>query len=561
MDNIKTTFKFNISQRLLLVAMAVLSVFRLLLTFGLHVYFVPDTTYDDIMQITKVLSIVEGNWLGAYNSMTLVKGVGFPVITALFSFLNVPFLLAYHTLYVAACAVFLYAVHPLVKSKLVLLALYIGVLFNPIAFAIDVNRYYRDTAYYSLAFLTLSLFLCFLTRRSKLSHAFFAGFFLSLATLTREDSHFLFLYAAVVLCVSLLFVFLYKEHTIKKCAAKIVLIIFGFFAVSAPLSAVNFYFYGTQDLDEYTSSSFADAYGALSRLDGGLNDSQITIPHTERIKLYEHSPAFAELYEYLDAPGAVFEGWKQEQGEYKAGYFSFVLRDAAAFAGHFDTAQSADDYFTRLANEVNAYCDTLDYEVGSKRSGIHARFYAEDVPNMLDAFVQGIISTSKFQNISCIPIPAEADDEYLNIFENLTHSTVAANRYYENGQIVPNYPHTGFNLWMYRGMRVIIICFQFAFPALFVAAFALWVFGTVRVLAKKCTAPQVVQWLAASSFLGVYIARMVMLAFVHATTFPTVYNPAYQAAGYTALAAFVFLQLALAADCFVCKTCPNKEKK
>ena len=79
-----------------LIAVAVLAtILRIMLTNGLMVYFVPGTQYDDIMQISKAFSIIKGNWLGEYGSMTLVKGVGYPLIVAIFNFLNIPYILGF----------------------------------------------------------------------------------------------------------------------------------------------------------------------------------------------------------------------------------------------------------------------------------------------------------------------------------------------------------------------------------------------------------------------------------------------------------------------------------
>ncbi len=542
LKNLLINIENKITTKVFLIIFILALIFRLMLTAGMQVYFIPDTTYDDIMQISKTLSILNGEWLGEYGSLTLVKGVGYPLLTAIFSFLSIPYILAWHSVYVLASVVFIYAVYPLIKSKLSILIIYFAVLFNPIAFTIGTNKFYRDTAYYSIAFLAISFFLCFITRNDKKLYAFFAGFSLALAVLTREDSHFILVYMIAVIIAGFI-IDLINKKGFKNCLIKISLVALGYIVVISPISYINYSYYKTFDLDEYQSSSFADAYGALSRLDGGLNDSRITIPYEERMKLYENSPAFNELYPLLDAQDAQFETWKEIHGEYKTGYFSFVLRDAAASLGYFETAEKSDEYFTRLANEVNEYCDNLDYEVGNERSGVHARFYLEDTPEIINSFIKGVISTSKFENISCLPIPANADDEYLKIFEDATNSTIAADRYMKTGEIVNNYSLSGFNLYMQRAIRVIIIVYQLVFPVVMIVSVLLWILDTIKVLLRKYNAEKIISWLSASSLLGVYVARMVMLAFVDATTFSTVLNPTYQAATYTVMVAFAAFQI------------------
>ncbi len=545
MGKIKSVFNFiehKLNRNTVIIIFALALIFRLMLTCGLQVYFIPDTTYDDIMQISKTLSILNGEWLGEYGPLTLVKGVGYPLLTAIFSFLNLPYILAWHSVYIIATLVFIYAIFPKVKTKISLIIIYLFVLFNPIAFTIGTNKFYRDTAYYSLAFLSISLFLCFLTRNENKIYSFFAGFSLALAIITREDSHFIIIYVVAVIISAFIVNFINKKG-FKGLVVKIALVLAGYIIVILPISYINYSYYKTYDLDEYSTSSFADAYGALSRLDGGLSDSGITIPYEERMKLYENSPAFNELYPLLDAQDAQFSTWKEIHGEYRTGYFSFVLRDAVAALGYYSSAQASNEYFTRLANEVNTYCDSLDYPVGNERSGVHARFYFEDFGNIANSFIKGVLSTSKFEGVSCLPIPADADDTYLKIFEDATHSTIAADRYMENGEIVANYSLQGFNLWMQRAIRVIIIIYQLIFPLLMILAFILWLLDSLKVILKKKTQSEVICWLSISSILGAYIARMVMLAFVDATTFGTVNNPTYQAASYVLIVAFVIWQI------------------
>lgn len=74
------------------------------------------------------------------------------------------------------------------------------------------------------------------------------------------------------------------------------------------------------------------------------------------MKLYEASPAFAELYPMLDAPDARYKVWKELQGEYRTGYFGFILRDAAQTIGKFDSAETADAYFSQLGTGSKRLC-------------------------------------------------------------------------------------------------------------------------------------------------------------------------------------------------------------
>lgn len=532
--------KFNIP----LIIGGVFTILRLLLSMGLMVYFVPDSGYDDIMQITKALAISSGQWLGEYGSMTLVKGVGFPLITALFHTLHIPYILGYQALYCGACLMFAKAISPLIKNKYLVLLAYLMVLFNPIAFSNAITRYYRDIAYYSVAFLSISACLCMLTHVKKKWCFFLSGICLCLAATVREDSQWLYIYCIACFAFAIVFEVIDKKITIKDMAVKSVAVLVGFAALALPICTANYLNYSTFTLDEYNSGAYAKAYGALSRFDRGREDSRTTICYEERMALYENSPTFNKLYPYLDHEDAHFKQWKEIQGDYRTGYFSFVLRDAAWLSEGFKNGAQSKEYFNRLSQEVNAYGDSLK-GTGRHRNGMTARLYSKDIPKVISATAKGIALTAKYNAVSCIPIQAQADDKYLKVFEEYTGSVCAADRYMPDGSTVENYHLTGANRWAQRFMRVIIIGYRIITPILLAAAVILWTAQGYRCLKnRKLT----VKWVASSSLLCAFLLRCAMIGFVNATMFSAIDNPAYQAASYGVMIGFIALQFALWID-------------
>lgn len=522
-------------------AAGIFTLLRLALCSGLWIQFSAGTQYDDIMQITKAFSITNGEWLGEYGSMTLVKGVGYPLITALFHGLKLPYLLGWNLIGVFACAVFVWAVAPLVRSRFVLLLCYLFLLFNPIAFDSGVNRYYRDIGYYALAFLAAALFCAFLIRQ-KVWIAACGGAALAAAALTREDSQWLYIYAAGCWIAVLVLRAVKKQAFVRLLGWSACAALCGYAALCLPLSWMNYMHYGTFALDEYNSGSYAAAYGALSRLDGGLEDARITIPESERLLLYQHSDAFAQLYPYLDAPDALYAAWKELQGEYRTGYFSFVLRSAAEKAGKYASAQEANAYFTQLAQEVNAYCE--EHPSGPPRKTIVGRFYAKDLPAMAASWGKGIWLSVRFSGLSAVPVPVHEDDAYLKHYEDYTGSVCAAIRDMEDGSVVENYHPEGMRLWMQRGCRILIIVYQLLTPVLFAAACVLWLLWGISALrfwnAQNRT---LCLWIAQSSLLCLFLVREAMLAYVDVTAFSTINYPPYQAASYPILLGFIALVL------------------
>ncbi len=554
----KMTIQHKTAGFFIIAAMA--TVFRLALTKGLMICFGVGTQYDDLMQIVKAFSIGSGNWLGEYGSMTLVKGVGYPLITAIFHWLKIPYVLGFHLIYVIGSIAFAWAIHPVIKNRLVLLLAYLFVLFNPIAFSNSLTRYYRDIAYYALCMVFVSVMLGLLIRQKGKLAAAAAGFSLAMCILCREDGQWLYIYAAS--CVAA--VLLHRSIADKKLYAsfwkELLCMVAAYACVVLCICGINYKHYKTFVLDEYNSGAYAQAYGALSRLHGEEGNTQVVIPYSERQKLYEYSPAFAQLKPFLDGNDPRFEPWKIVKDDYRTGYFSFNLRDAIAALGYYKDAPSTNRYLNQLAAEVNEYCDTVSENAYRKRSTIVSRFYPEYIPWIGLSTLNAARSTLTYANISCIPLQCEQDDTYLKIFESFTHSTVAANRYMESGEIVENYHLTGFARWMQRAMRVLIIVYKTVVPVLFGISVLYLLFQTVSLL-RKYTERLFIRWIAGQSLLALFLLRSFMIGYVDATSYSAAENPSYLAASYVVMGCFVALQVSGIVSDFSEKRKVNSKEK
>ncbi len=526
---------------------------RLFMCAGMFVQFSSAAIYDDILQVQKAFSSVSGQWLGEFGPMTLVKGVGYPLLTAFFSAIHIPYIFAYHLLYTLACLLFVYAVSPVVKNNFLRLLLYVFLLFNPIAFSGQITRFYRDIGYYSVAFIAISAALGLMLRaqdgKGVKFFAVFTGASLAFACMFREDSQWLMVYTvACVLVFGAVRIMLLKKQGFKKAAMAASAVAVAFALCMGAVSLVNFVHYGVFTADDYNTGPFAAAYGAISRLNNEFDDPSVTIYKAQRLQLYELSPAFAELKEQLDGESLRFQGFLEAQGEYKTGYFSFFMRYMVADIGYYTTAQAANEYYTRLADEVNALCDSGAVAAGPKRSGVVARFYPWMAGPIAKITVEEIFSVLHGTGLSQYAGPASEDDVYLKIYENFAHATIAADRYYEGGSIAANYNLSGVKLLCQRAAGWCIRLYQLAMPPLFFAAVIVFLAYGFFGLAKRIAgfafwAP----WLAAASLLSAFIVRCAMLAYVTVGSFSTLGTPSYEAACYPVLLAFIGMGLCLAA--------------
>ena len=78
--------------------------------------YIPENKYDDALMLKQANSILQGKWLGEYNSLTLVKGPITPIFIAILNKLHIPFLIGQELLYDVSC-LFVYTFSKTIKNK------------------------------------------------------------------------------------------------------------------------------------------------------------------------------------------------------------------------------------------------------------------------------------------------------------------------------------------------------------------------------------------------------------------------------------------------------------
>ena len=128
----------------LLLIMAGFGLVKQLLVYNLPIMAVPKGVHDDWIMVHLADTLRSGQWLGEYNSLTLTKGMFFPLYLAVINFFHLSYLNVTALLYTVSCMVFVYALRPLVKKPLPRLALYLALLWNPVSYSLPVSYTHLD---------------------------------------------------------------------------------------------------------------------------------------------------------------------------------------------------------------------------------------------------------------------------------------------------------------------------------------------------------------------------------------------------------------------------------
>jgi hypothetical protein len=360
-------------------AAVALTALKLWLTSGQTVYAIGPAFHDDKLFAGLAAHLINGDWLGPYDQFTLAKGPMFPAFLAGVFWLGLPLLLVQQLFYAGACAVVTRVLAPWLRPAAAQFSLYTLLLWNPMSYdAGNLSRLMRQNIYTPLALLVIAGLVLFFSRRREpwrrqAGPVILAGLALGSFWLTREES--VWLLPAVGLLLLGLAASLGREFPARWRGLAVSL---GLFVLAALLpiltvSALNLRHYGWFGTVEFRAGGFKAAYGALTRLKTGPELPQVPVTRQMRELAYEISPAFAQLRPHLE--GEVGDRWIERglfpaaERQIRGGWFIWAMRDAVVAAGLAPDAGTALRHYQRIADEVNAACDSGRVPARPPRSG------------------------------------------------------------------------------------------------------------------------------------------------------------------------------------------------
>jgi hypothetical protein len=329
--------------------------------------------HDDFLFLHLAHSLASGNWLGEYDQLTLVKYPLYSMWIAATYTLGIPLLLSQHILYLAACLTFVIGLKPLLPSPRSALLIFSLLAFNPMSYANGVaNRVTREGIYVSLTLLACAATIGLMLRydrsyKSLLPWSFLLGIAGTSFWLTREEG--IWLLPLFFACLGSFLFQVGREKPIRIISGLFLWLIPGIiYCLSAGwITHRNHQEYGAPFTVESKTREFLMAYGALTRVKHENWDPMIPVPRETRMRIYEASPAFRELAPHLEGPiGQKWTGAHSTTAPEKmrivGGYFAWAFRDAVAAAGYYSSWPHVQEYYLKLASEINTACDegTID---------------------------------------------------------------------------------------------------------------------------------------------------------------------------------------------------------
>jgi hypothetical protein len=350
-------------QRTLLLGCALLAGFKLWIVAGDELV-ARANPLDQLRYLEMARALTHGQWLGAYDHLTLIREPGFPAWVALAHGAGLPLRLATEGLLVAAALLFCTALLRAGTSLAVALASFGVIVLEP--HSLVVNRDALPAGFYfpvllcALAGLVWSVLA---TRpRRMLVHASWSGLALGVLWATRPEKLFPLVAVGVIASFELVAGRWRGDSwrsALRRAAVLASVPLCGIAIVAGGVAAINQRHYGVFGTTGVTTSGYLAANRALVSIEHTAPRRFVPVPQDVRDRAYRVSAAFRELRPTLEGPSWArgvscnIDGVCDDIG---AGYFRWLLRDAAAAAGHMASPAEADAFFRRIADDLEAAC-------------------------------------------------------------------------------------------------------------------------------------------------------------------------------------------------------------
>lgn len=323
-----------------------------------------DQKYDDNYFMAQAQLLRDGHWLGAYGPHTLVKAPGYSYFLVLNNLLGTSYTFLIAVFHLAACAAFtLVLVRTLKVPRVAGFVVFAALLLQPVSVPV---RIYRDALSDSLLLLTVAglLALAFGRRDSRWRFLQWAatGLALGMFWIAREES----MWLAPTVLAALLAAVVGTRRAGRGAAFQLA----GAVAVVAVTAAIptvatagiNKAQYGTFVVSDFTRGPFQELVVQLDRIDTVPEIPRIPVPNEALDAAFAASPTFAKLQEAFASPPV--RAWALGEcpdvpkacGQIPGSIFSWALRDAAAEADLHTSAERADEFYARAAEELAAAC-------------------------------------------------------------------------------------------------------------------------------------------------------------------------------------------------------------
>ena len=516
----------------------ILALFSVLLKFWLvaaqPVVAHANASFDDRLFVALAEPILNGHWLGPYSQFTLMKGPMYPLFIAGAYMAHVPLPVAQHLLYLCGCVALVLALRPCFGARWQPFALFTVLWWQPMSYVeLDILR---QNIYTPLTLLVLAGLCALQTQRDKRFGAFMLwavllGVSAGAFYLTREEGVWI-MPAATLLITWALWTSWQVGEGARRVMLALITATFCATAIVGTICALNYRYYGWFGTVEFRAREFRAAYGALQRPISETLIPYVPVPRDVRLKLYEVSPAFAELKPCLE--GAVGLEWASysdyltgrpgEELQIGGGSFMWALRDCVIASGHNQNARAALDFYRSIAAEINEACDGGRISpVRSRRDTMVPRWRPGDLQRLMTKAPAYLADFLFFREFTAYPTKSWGDADLLALFHKLTRWQLAPS----DAAPELDAPLSRLDRFRLAALEVAGNLFRWVCVVLVISGIGAWIFGLTRLLRERWDYLFVLSSAALGSAFAVLFLNLLVDAIAFRNRGPTALHEGY----------------------------------
>jgi hypothetical protein len=357
--------------------------------------------------------------------------------------------------------------------------------------------------------------------------------------LTREEGAWIVPSAALLIVVTVWRSWRESEWLRPLFAPVLCAIVFAT-AVVFSICLLNFHYYGWFGTVEFRAPQFLAAYGALQRPIPSREVPYVPVTREVRLKLYQTSPAFAELKPFLEGMiglewatySEYLTGRPARELEMSGGRFMWALRDVVVESGNARDARVALQFYNRIAFEVNRACDEGKLgPVRRRRDTMLPPWKPEDTERLRKDALGYVTDFLLFRQFTAFPGLSTGPNHLLRIFSELTRWPIATS---DEAPEIALPLQSRANHWRLVILQTIGTIVRWICVSLTLTGFGAWIWAAIRVIRAQSNAHLFV---VATAALGGSLAVLLVSLLVHVLSFPN-FGPTALNEGYPLLILF-----------------------
>ena len=385
--------------------------------------------YDDHWFLRKAISILDGRWLGPYNSMTLIKGAAYPLWIAFVSRLGIPLLPAQQLLYALASLAVSVALAPSIRSSAARVVLFVVVLFNPMTFSDDIaSRVAREGFYPALGLLIFAgvagaALRLEARRRDVLPWVLLSGVAFAVFWHTREEGVWILPLLGLATVAVVCWVVIEWRARWRRGLLVVALPALIFTVAHEAIVVTNGLRYGVFADVEFKWRPYLHAFGSLRQVRQHPPVARVAVPEEVRRRVYAISPAFAELRPLLERD---LVGWKRGAADYENDSFMWAFREAVDRAGYYKRGGAAvENYYERLSHEIERARVAGRLDARQARASLFPPLLWGQRRAVFQTWIVAAGRVLRFADVSVNPAHSDGSDDELREFAAVTHMRLA----------------------------------------------------------------------------------------------------------------------------------------